>query len=113
MTHQSSKYSYTISDPAYEVLCRDFKKKPDTRHVISFRETRGHDGYDAEGPKSDLWDFFVIALENGEHVYYNYHWENWFQGDPEEYDLFYRGPVSQLTGYHLKMAQQGEAPLPH
>lgn len=51
--------------------------------VVVF-ETLGHDGYDAEGPESDLWDLYLIRPETG--TVEAYHRENWFHGAVEPYE---------------------------
>ena len=53
----------------------------DTKTIIT------HDGYDAYGPESDLFDFYILYQKNKEIFLNNYHRENWFDGVLEEYYL--------------------------
>ena len=55
--------------------------------VISVVEDLHHDGYDAEGPESDLWDFYVIFKDDAKEYRVDvYHREDWFTGKIESYE---------------------------
>lgn len=56
--------------------------------IVGICEECNHDGCDEDGPESDLWDIHIVTQENGEYIYYNYHWENWFDGVRPWYDLY-------------------------
>jgi hypothetical protein len=52
-------------------------------------ETLEHDGYDEEGPKSDLWDLYLISIRetNETSTVWQYHREDWYEGkEKEEYE---------------------------
>lgn len=52
-------------------------------------ETLGHDGYDAYGPESELWDFYIfLYAENFEKIVVNFHREDWYRGDYEKYTVY-------------------------
>ena len=58
-------------------------------------EVLDHDGYDEDGPQSDLWDLYIIFLnEHGEKKVDYFHREDWYDTDTdikyiycEEYDI--------------------------
>lgn len=55
-------------------------------YIIDCKEILDHDGYDSQGPESNLWDLFVLYTSkvSGEDVIDfvdYYHWENWFVKD--------------------------------
>jgi len=55
--------------------------------IIYVSEEISHDGYDIDGPESDIYDLFVIVKNNdmsGIYDYYHYHRENWFNGGKED-----------------------------
>ena len=62
----------------------------DTKTLIS------HDGYDAYGPESDLFDLYVLYLKDNEIFLDNYHRENWFDGMNEEYSLYKTKNISNI-----------------
>ena len=47
-----------------------------------------HDGYDKYGPESNLVSCFLITKEDDKYHYYMYHYEDWFDGYNEEYELY-------------------------
>lgn len=47
-------------------------------NVIYAYEHLSHDGYDADGPESYLWDLCVFHMKNNKIMKSEYHWENWF-----------------------------------
>ena len=53
-------------------------------------ETLDHDGYDSDGPESDLWDLYIFFIdEKGDVKVDFYHWENWFTKDTvKKYNLW-------------------------
>lgn len=47
----------------------------------------GHDGYDEDGPKSNLYDLYV--WDRNDKCVYNYHLEIWFSlNDDKEFGLY-------------------------
>jgi len=48
-------------------------------------EVLGHDGYDSDGPKSDLWDLYIIHLDSS--TVDVYHREDWYTGSAGPYQL--------------------------
>ena len=69
----------TYSKHAQELL----KTLQEGLHVIDFYEYLSHDGYDAEGAKSNLWDLYVVVRTDHGFGYYTYHAEDWFSDDGE------------------------------
>jgi len=61
--------------------------------VVVF-ETLQHDGYDADGPQSDLWDLYLIWPETG--TVEAYHREDWFCGTKEPYEHSGSFPLAVL-----------------
>ena len=53
--------------------------------------TIGHDGYDAYGPESDLYDaYFIFLTTSKEYIIESWHREYWFHGEDvsNPYELF-------------------------
>jgi hypothetical protein len=70
----------------YAKECIDYYNDNESVYIIGYKEILEHDGYDIEGPKSDLWDLFILYTSkvSGEDVIDFvdwYHWENWFLKD--------------------------------
>ena len=56
-----------------------------------------HDGHDKEGPKSDLWEFFIMDKTNDFFIQW-YHREYWYSGgDHEPYYLLEEGGQDLLS----------------
>lgn len=55
--------------------------------IIWVNEKIDHDGYDKYGPKSNLYDLYIISKKNDTYKYSNYHFEDWFDGMEEIYEL--------------------------
>lgn len=73
-----------LSDQAYSILSYYSNK-----NIIYINETLSHDGYDSYGPESDLWDLSIIKELNNDYIFYDYHWENWFNDNQEKkYELW-------------------------
>jgi hypothetical protein len=74
-----------LSNKALDVL----KKKFENTNIIYLKEVLDHDGYDRYGPKSDLWDLYIIIELNNDYIFYFYHWEKWFSVyDKKKYELY-------------------------
>ena len=74
---------------SYEEKCLDTYFGDDCK-VISTSTKIEHDGYDAYGPESNLYDFAVLFLKDDKIYYTEFHREYWFHGeDDEEYRLCY------------------------
>ena len=59
----------------------------ENHNVISVNEVLSHDGCDIDGPKSDLYDLFVVVKNSvmpGIYDYYYYHCEDWFSENKED-----------------------------
>lgn len=53
------------------------------------REYLGHDGFDEDGPQSNLWDLHVQVISGTEQTptgYYKFHTEDWFNQGEVQYD---------------------------
>ena len=80
----------TLSEEANKLLLN--KQHSDDFHV--FMETLEHDGYDEDGPTSNLWDLYLVQVESTDEksVVWHFHREEWFgwnteddQGDNKKY----------------------------
>jgi len=49
--------------------------------VLDVWELLEHDGYDSVGPKSNLWDLYIVDSKG---ILHHFHREWWFQGDDKE-----------------------------
>ena len=57
------------------------------KNILLYDYYLSHDGYDVDGPESDLYDIFMITVENNKYVYYEFHFENWYSSIKEEIEL--------------------------
>ena len=74
-----------ITKEAEYIIKRDFVNK----NIAFIGEYLSHDGYDRFGPKSNLWDLFIVEECTDNFYFYDYHWENWYtEFDKKEYELF-------------------------
>ena len=65
-----------ISEYAREVL--EYYTINNNRTLIEYIEHLNHDGYDCDGPESNLWDLNIIYEINNEKYCDNWHWEEWY-----------------------------------
>lgn len=82
-------HSFNISSTAKKFIC----EKHITEEIVSGHETVSHDDYDEEGPKSELYDLFVVVKDGKNYNYYYYHRENWYSGTPEDKIYYLEGNV--------------------
>jgi len=81
-TNQFSKYSEIGQKLLNEIL-------PKYKNIVRIFETKDHDGYDEYGPKSNLWDMYIVFKNNKDLIYHNYHHEEWFcKNDEKKYFLY-------------------------
>ena len=74
--------------------------------IIYYQEFLDHDGYDRYGPKSKLWDFYIIVEdeENDNFFIYDYHYENWFTKDCiKKYELTSKNNIKNINYYILDL----------
>ena len=57
------------------------------KNILIYDYCLSHDGYDVDGPESDLYDIFMITVENDKYIYYEFHFENWYSSIKEEIEL--------------------------
>lgn len=68
------------------------------RNIVLVVEFLSHDGYDRYGPKSNLWDLYIIEEIENNFVFYDYHWEDWFfDHDAKEYELWKKKNLEDCT----------------
>lgn len=80
-----SKRGQAVSKHGMRLLNSRFSGATFTVH-----EVLDHDGYDEDGPESDLWDMYVHVTEGTPSApagYYLFHTENWFGGGEVVYDV--------------------------
>jgi hypothetical protein len=80
------------SDIAKELLETKFKDA----YIVDTYETLSHDGFDYDGPESNLWDLHIIVLEETGYMYYNFHCEDWFHTKRIAYELEYKASVESI-----------------
>lgn len=69
----------------YEEKCKaKYLQKED--HVLYEYIKVDHDGYDQYGPKSNLYDYYVIIQRNNKILYEIFYRENWFS---DKYNMEY------------------------
>jgi hypothetical protein len=87
---------YYVTAPAQEFI----NSLPKDEKVIAFQEDLDHDGYDRYGPKSDLWDLFLITKKGDDYIFYSLYWENWFRREPHVYELNCRNYLKNIVSQH-------------
>lgn len=76
--------SYEIS---FEVRCLE-RYNINNNQIISTTNKISHDGYDEWGPESNLYDYYLLFVDNNKIYCAEFHREYWFHGkDDEEYYL--------------------------
>ena len=68
--------------------------------LIACREDLDHDGYDNEGPESDLWDLYLITKKGSDYIFYSLHWENWFRREKHEYHIDCKNYLKNIVCRH-------------
>lgn len=88
-----------FTQEANYIINRDFLNK----NIAFIDEYLSHDGYDRFGPKSYLWDLYIVEDINNEFYFYDYHWENWFSKfDSHEYELWKRKKLKECNFHELE-----------
>ncbi len=57
------------------------------KNILLYDHYLTHDGYDEYGPKSDLFDIFIVTCEEDKYIFYEFHVENWYGSLKEEIEL--------------------------
>ena len=85
---------YNNSFTNHDILETDFN----TKEVLCVKEELYHDGYDSDGPKSDLYDLWILEKTYDDYILYFYHYENWFHpNDDKQYKLENVYKLSELS----------------
>ncbi len=87
-------YQMDLSPQANEII-----QQFDPQTIIDYREELSHDGYDVNGPESNLWDLFILTYDNDRYFLSVYHDEDWFQNQSRHYALELKLPVTTLYDY--------------
>jgi hypothetical protein len=76
---------YNVSSEAKNVL-----KTYRNLEILNVKESLSHDGYDIYGPKSNLWDLYIIFKNNKNNkITAHWHYEQWFYANDETQYYFY------------------------
>ena len=77
-------------------LCvTDFKGE-----VLFSKEYINHDGFDEDGPKSNLWSLLFIVKEDNKFIFYEYYRDYYFyiqKKDDDEYELIHKEEFTKKT----------------
>ena len=89
----NSKYNCKMLSKQANKLIMNINLHKKGKRFFKVFETLGHDGYDGDGPESNIWDLYIYDINKR-----SIHWyrrEYWFRGeDYEEYRL--------MTSYTLE-----------
>jgi len=100
------KIQTRLSSEAREVLEKIKKGCVEGRAIVAM-ETLEHDGYDEDGPKSNLWDLYVI--DKATRIVQIYHREDWFYWREEKKAYHLWNCVKmEATGWDDRMRQHVE-----
>ena len=78
-----------LTSPAKK--CFDELSNNKNYEIIKCIEELTHDGHDNYGPKSDIWNLYILYkhIDTNEYFVNLYHWEDWFQQNiTSNYDLW-------------------------
>ena len=67
------------------------------KNIIIMFEKVSHDGFDEEGPESDLWDLYILEKTINDYIMHSYHRENWSIGYKEDYYKLYCLKLSEVN----------------
>ena len=85
---------YNDSFTNNDVLETDFN----TKEVILVKEELSHDGYDSLGPKSNLYNLWILEKTYDDYILYFYHFEDWFHPNNDKiYKLENTYKLSELS----------------
>ena len=77
-------------------LMGDMEIKYSDKKLIYTLEELSHDGYDMDGPESNLFDLYIIYHKNNKYYMDAWHREDWFvEVTPEPYELYERFEVTK------------------
>ncbi len=72
------------------------------KNILIYDYYLTHDGYDSEGPQSDLYDIFMVTVEDNKYIYYEFHFENWYYSMKEEIQLVKSFELNSTSILQLK-----------
>ena len=93
----SEEANNMLLNKQYSKDFEDFQNFQNFHDFHVFLETLEHDGYDEDGPTSNLWDLYLVQVESTDEksVIWHFHREEWFgwntqgdqgdQGDKKKY----------------------------
>ena len=78
-----------LSNYAQHLFTTQWKIHGNEETIVDVFEHLWHDGHDEDGPKSDLWELYVVTQHGNRYTYYSFHAENWFSPtETVEYELY-------------------------
>lgn len=93
MSQKSHLNEFNVSTPGQKIL----ESIDPSEKIVAYLEELSHDGYDRDGPESDIWDLFLITLKDEYYVFNFYHWENWFEEETiKKYELVRRNYLKNI-----------------
>ena len=93
MSQKPHLNEFNVTTPGQKIL----ESINPSEKIVAYLEELSHDGYDRDGPESDIWDLFLITLKDEYYVFHCYHWENWFEGETiKEYELVRKNYVKNI-----------------
>tara|TARA_B100001093_G_C26231499_1_gene760393 strand:- start:197 stop:502 length:306 start_codon:yes stop_codon:yes gene_type:complete len=57
-------------------------------NIVNIELDLDHDGYDRDGPQSNLWDLKIYYIKDNINYLDVWHREDWFTDDDDNYELF-------------------------
>lgn len=77
------KHLYVFNKNNYHEL-KVIDDNYDLKNIIRIKVKLDHDGYDEDGPESDLWDLIIVHKKGGKIFTSIWHRENWFIKDVDD-----------------------------
>lgn len=92
------------TEKAQMILDKDFEDV----QLVNISEELTYDGFDMDGPRSNIWNLYIISKEFDTLYFTHYTWENWFDGNyHDQYEMVFKDTVElgKLKGYNIRIAQ--------
>jgi hypothetical protein len=85
---------YDNSITNHDIIESDFND----HEIMLVKEELSHDGFDKDGPKSNLYDLWILEKTYDDYIIHLYHYENWFNSKyNNQYKLVDSYKLSKLS----------------
>ena len=94
-----NKYRFDKNDlPELTVIANNYL----IDNIKEIKINISHDGYDCDGPQSNLYDLFILHEKNNKRYLSEWHREQWFRGSDEDYIYSHEKTEMVVDNFNLK-----------